>query len=92
MACLTVQAASGIRSITINLTTIAGTIMARFLMARFLDHMATPPITGRTSLHRSQRGAAAIKNEARDSEKGLLGRTSLPPQGQDETWPYQIVW
>jgi hypothetical protein len=26
------------------------------------------------SLHRSQRGIAATKNEPRDSEKGLLGR------------------
>jgi len=49
LACRIVPAASGIRSITINLTTIAGTIMARFL-----DRMATLLITGRTSLHRSQ--------------------------------------
>ena len=38
------QAALVIRSITIDLITIAGTIMDRFL-----DHTATPPITGRTS-------------------------------------------
>jgi hypothetical protein len=40
------QAALGILSITINLTTIAGIIMDRFLMDRFLDPMATPPTIG----------------------------------------------
>ena len=40
----------------------------------------------------SGRAVAASKNEARDSEKALLCCTSLPPQGQGETWPYQIVW
>jgi len=70
LACLTVQAASGIRSITINLTTIAGTIMDRFL-----DHMATPPITGRTRLrcrHKAKVELGPTGSFGRDALRRIL--------------------